>query len=262
MMKHIKKKTVDYIKFKPEDIQKFDGLMFDIPNGKIPKLKSKDVKDKEAFLLMESGEMLRSFFYNDNGTICTIPLANPVLIYFNSAQANLRNIDYAKKELLKQFKDSNDTINENSLHLFYNFFGLTSGFIVLLMTALEAFINQKLKVNEQYEKSEGKKFIKVYDHHQIQRWVPFEEKITEILNKQTGKNFSKHYPPRQIHIDNLKNLRDDIIHTKKGAAYDNYTDLFKKSLSFKFNDAIEAVRDFINYYEPNLIEPCPCNSDF
>jgi len=259
-MKHIIKKTVEYKKINPEDIEKFNGLMVDIPGGKIPKLKFKDVKDKHAFLLMEGGEMLRSFFYNDNGTTCTIPIANPVLIYFHSSQINLRHIYAAKENLLNMFTD-NEKINENSLQLFYDFFGLTSGFTVLLMTALEAFVNQKIPADYKYEKLEGNKFTKIYDNIQIQRWITLDEKITEILNRVTNKDFSKQFGNRQIHISNLKILRDDIVHTKKGADYENYTNLFKRTLGFKFNESIEAVRDFINYYEPNLIEPCPCNID-
>lgn len=52
-----------------------------------------------------------------------------------------------------------------------------------------------------------------------------------------------------------------MVHTKNGFAYENYTELFKKALNFNYKEAIEAVRDFINYYDPNLIEPCPCGLD-
>jgi hypothetical protein len=156
----------------------------------------------------------------------------------------------------------NDKLTENSLKFFYDFFGISSSFVVLLMTALEAFVNQKIPADYKYQKIEANKFTKVYDNEQIQRWISLDEKIQEILNKITNQSFTKHFPNKQIFIDNLKDLRDSIIHTKSGLAFENYTELFKKTLNFKYNDAIEAVRDFINYYEPNLIEQCSCGGDF
>lgn len=259
MLKHIKKKTVNYAKFDKEGLEK-SGLLLNLPGGKLPKLKFKDVKDKHALLIMDNGETLRSFFYNDNGNTCTIPLANPVLIYFHSAQANLRNIYSTKKDLMALFRD-NEEVTENSLQLFYGFFGISSSFVTLLMTALEAFVNQKIPIDHKYHKAEGNKFTKIYNNDQIQRWISLDDKILEILNIVDNKSFAKHYPNRQVHIDNLKDLRDNIVHTKNGIAYENYTELFKKALNFKYNEAIEAVRDFINYYDTNLIEPCPCGID-
>lgn len=259
MLKHIKKKTVNYVKFDKESFEN-SGLLLNLPDGKMPKLKYKDVKDKHAMLFMDNGEMLRSFFYNDNGNTCTIPLANPVLIYFHTAQANLKNIYSTKKDLMALFRD-NGEVTESSLQLFYGFFGISSNFVTILMTALEAFVNQKIPINYKFQKKEGTKFTRIYDSDQIQRWVSLDDKISDILNVVENRNFAKHYPMRQPHIDRLKDLRDNIVHTKSGAAYINYTELFKKSLNFKYNESIEAVRDFINFYEPNLIEPCPCGVD-
>ena len=158
------------------------------------------------------------------------------------------------------FRDSGK-VTEDSLQLFYGFFGLSSNFVTQLMTALEAFVNQKIPLDHKYQKDEGNKFTKTYNKDQIQRWVSLDDKISDILNVVDNKSFAKHYPNRQIHIDNLKDLRDNIVHTKSGIAFENYTELFKKALNFKYNEAIEAVRDFINYYDLNLIEPCPCGVD-
>lgn len=165
MLKHIKKKTVNYAKFDKDNFEK-SGLLLNLPDGKIPKLNFKDVKSKHAVLIMDNGEILRAFFYNDNGNTCTIPLANPVLIYFHSAQMNLRNIDSTRKNLMALFKE-NEAITESSLHLFCGFFGLSSSFVTLLMTALEAFVNQKIPINYKYFKEEGNKFTRTYNTDQI-----------------------------------------------------------------------------------------------
>jgi hypothetical protein len=217
------------------------------------------VKGKQAFLVMENGDILGSFFYNDNGKACAIPLANPVLIYFNLAQSHLRDIVDARKSLLGLFRDKKTDVNEDSLRLFYQYFGLTSTFVVMLMTAVEAFVNQKIDQDFKYEKPDQNKCMRVFDYEQIQRWIPLNEKIESILNKIFSKNFAKAYPLKQQHFNNLKELRDLIVHTKAEKHFESYIEVYRKTLKFNFNETIEAMKDFINYYEMNLIEPCPCS---
>jgi len=258
MIKHIKRKTVRPIKLNQEQLD-------EIVPGKasddiLKNIKFKDVKNYNAIQLMESGEVLFSFFYNDNGNACTIPLANPVLIYFNIAQSYLRTIYTRRKDLLSLFRDRTD-VTEDVMKLFYDFFGLTSSFITMLMTSIEAFVNQQIDKDFKYEKSEQKKYLKLYDYDQILHWVSLEDKINDILNKKHSKDFSKKYPNKNIFIVNLKQLRDQIVHTKEGINHTGYIEIYRQSLNFKFSECIEAVRDFINFYEPDLIEPCPCEID-
>lgn len=258
MIKHIKRKTVRPIQLNSEQLNEI------APNpssGDILKnIKFKNVKNYNAVQLMESGEVLFSFFYNDNGNACTIPLANPVLIYFNIAQSHLKTIYEKRKDLLSLFRDKTD-ITEDVMKLFYDFFGLTSSFITMLMTSLEAFVNQQIDKDFKYEKVEQKKYLKVYDYDQILRWVRLEDKINDILNKKTLKDFAKKYPNKNIFIENLKKLRDEIVHTKEGHNHKGYIEIYRQSLNFRFSESIEAVRDFINFYEQDLIEPCPCGID-
>lgn len=257
-MKHIKRKTVTPASLPKEKVA--DIFPGKLPEDALKNIKYSQVKGMHGMLIMESGELIHSFFYNNNGKACTIPLANPVLIYFNLAQSYLKDISNTKETLLSLFKaDSN--INEDSLSLFYRYFGLTSSFVVMLMTSLEAFVNQKIDKDYEYKKQDQNKCLKVYNYEQIQRWIPLTEKIGNILNPVTSKNFGKNYKLKQTHIDNLKTLRDLIVHTKAGNNYEEYIELYKKSLNFNFNESIEAVQDFINFYEPNLIEACGCGAD-
>ena len=124
-----------------------------------------------------------------------------------------------------------------------------------------SFVNQKLDPTLNCSKSEGNKFQRVYDYYQIQRWIPLSEKITEILDVQQKRSFKQKFPLKQQHLDNLKNLRDLIVYTKAGEKPDAYDELYGKSLGFNFLDTIHAVKDFINFYEENLVEPCPCGID-
>src|SRR4051812_34180049 len=103
LLKHIKKKTVNHATISVETLDEI-GIPV-IPKGHTVAIKYKDVKDKNALLFMESGEMFHAFFYNYNGKVCTIPLANPVLIYFNTAQSTLKEIYAVRSELLELFNE-------------------------------------------------------------------------------------------------------------------------------------------------------------
>jgi hypothetical protein len=257
-MKHIKKKTIGQLKI-------------DNPSNVLPpsfvktntdlSIEYNKVKDKHAYIVYESGDMYRHFFYNDNGIACSIPFANPVLVYFHFSQTCLKPLSESRHQLLSVFAN-NKSINENALKIFYDYFGVISSFIIMLMTALEAFINQNITDDFIYLKNEGGRCTKSYDKDQIQRWIVFEEKIKNVLNKIKGKNFEKEFPLKYQRIRNLKELRDDIAHTKQGEVYGKYQELYKKTLDFKCVEAINVAKDFINFYEGNLIEPCPCGADW
>lgn len=132
----------------------------------------------------------------------------------------------------------------------------------MLYTSIETFINYRIPNNYIFSKSDGNKFTRTYNYEQIQRQISTEDKIKEILNKIENKNFSKKYPIKQQHINNLKEIRDSIVHTKQLNIYEEYERVFKLALKFDSISTLNAVIDFINYYEPNLIEPCPCESDY
>ena len=231
-------------------------------NDKFAPIKYKDIpKDHIPFLIWDTGYFTRGFTFDNNGMACIIPLANPVLIYFNLAQMNLRQIYSLKKELFDKFGNKTP-VKENALDVFYVFFGVASTFIVMLVTSLEAFVNSKIPKDFLYHEKDAKKCIRVSNIEQIQRWISLEDKVKNILNKSTSKNFAKKYPSGQEKIDQLIKIRNKVIHTKTDDTYQYYEQLYKDMLRFKFNETIIAVRDFINYYDECLIEQCPCGKDY
>lgn len=257
-MKHIKRKTLLSAK-----VEIPNNIVNQLTKNKnlersLRTLQYKDVKDNHAILLLESGELIRAFFVNNNKAACLIPLANPVLVYFNFAQSLLKSISTTKELLLQGFP-IDTKVNEDSLKLFYDYFGQVSSFVMMLMTSLESFVNQKLDPSKTYIKQEANKFSKVYDYKQIQRLIPLSEKVTEILDIQQCKSFQKKHPSKHQHLENLKTLRDLIVHTKAEDKPNAYDELFKKALSFNLIDTINSVKDFINFYENDLVEPCPCS---
>jgi len=100
-MKHIKRKTLSELQV-PEQVLTKSSSEKDLKEA-LKTLNYKDVKEKHALLIMDSGELIRAFFANDGGRACIIPLANPVLIYFNFAQTLLKSLSETKEKLLKSF---------------------------------------------------------------------------------------------------------------------------------------------------------------
>lgn len=258
-LKHILKKTVNHIIVNKELQDEIFNVPFDA--GALAAIRPKDIKNHDLLMFYESGEVVHTFFFNENGKHCSIPLANPVLIYFNVAQSTLRNIHTLRNELLGLFGPELK-VNEKAMNLFFDFFGVASTFVIQLMTALEALVNQCIPDEYTYSKSDSGKCIKSYNKEQIQRWITLSEKISKVLYEITQSSFALSHPTKQVFINNLQELRDDIVHTKLGKGYEAYSDLYKKVLKFKYNETILAVLDFINFYKPNLIEPCTCGKDF
>jgi hypothetical protein len=72
----------------------------------------------------------------------------------------------------------------------------------------------------------------------------------------------KKFPLKADLINNLKNFRDNIIHTKNKSEHVKHDFLIKRSFSFKFDATINAVADYMNYYKSHYIKECACGKDF
>lgn len=101
-----------------------------------------------------------------------------------------------------------------------------------------------------------------YDVYQIQHFE-FMEKFKEVLPKITGKEFWKDHPADYQHIINLKDFRNEVVHTKKQVKDETYYQkLFIKALDFDYTSCLMAVKNFINYYQNDLVEECNCGGNF
>lgn len=99
---------------------------------------------------------------------------------------------------------------------------------------------------------------------QIQRTLSIQEKIEKVIPLFTKKSF--HIEQSEIYkqLEKFKLFRDEIVHTKsmenmEGSNF--YRSLFRNALDFDYHLTLYSVRDFINFYEPNLIEECDCGRD-
>jgi len=59
-------------------------------------------------------------------------------------------------------------------------------------------------------------------------------------------------------------LRNKIVHLKpiKEETNTKYKDVYRSLLRFNYGYSLKTVRDYINYFEPNLIEDCNCGNEY
>lgn len=189
------------------------------------------------------------------------PVPDPTLIYFNNAQGYLRVITERKKALLDKLNLDTTKLSEPALNEVYSFFGATSGFIIFLFTSIESYINHLIPKGFEYSKT-GTRKTETYNMKQIQEFLDFKTKIKDVLPLITGKDFfSKSTPANQL-IWNLKDFRDEIIHTKANENPLKYEKLIKTSLNFKYEKTLMATATFMNFYKTDFILECDCGQDF
>lgn len=114
-------------------------------------------------------------------------------------------------------------------------------------------MNQAIPADHEFVSKNGKK-IKTPNIH---------DKLDEI-QKIKSKDFEGQFENKFTLIKNIINFRNDIIHLKPSKEQTNtkYKDFYRFAIDFPYNEAIYAVRDFINYFEPDLIEECRCGNEY
>jgi hypothetical protein len=254
--KHIKKKFQIEFKIDKETEKGINEKFEVVPWSEAKNRKAK--KGEMCLLHTETNVVIAAFPYNTPDGNRFIPEPDPVLVYFNSAYFSFKEIEPSKTKVLELLIQ--DTLTEGIINELYKYFHHTNGFVIFLFTSIEAFINRLIKPDYQFKIS-TKKRTEVYNKEQIERYLAFDVKITDILKDATGKDFAKQYPLKYIHIKQLKEFRDKLVHTKVGVdGFTAYDYLYKQALNFKYEDTINAVADFFNFHKPEYIESCPCST--
>lgn len=252
-MKHIKRKFL-----LSHDVKK-DGYEFMVEQMSNAKShKNISLEKYVPHLLTTEQKFIQAFFYELDSIKYPIPEPNPIIIYFSNAQGFLNVINEEREKLFSELRTESFIIG-NMLNHMFGFYGCVVNYTSSLFDSLEAFVNSKIP--KEYKCENPKRRGKIMNKYEIIRYSSFEEKVktnmTEIYN---GKNFAIEKSHLFENIIKLKKLRDNITHAKADLDYDvnYYEKLFTEALNFDYTKTIESARDFINYYEENLIEPCGC----
>mgnify|MGYP003402744153 FL=1 len=260
-MKHLVKKYIKSVKIG----EKFVDVLNNTPinENAITNISDEKMDGYYALALTDKNNILQTFKYVQNNKIFLIPEPDPIIIYFDTARSFHKTINKKKTDLFSKLSNHDKnfvSVNGN----FYWYFSTVCNYIIFQFLSIEAFINKSIPKDFVYNKSIQNKRTEVYDSYQIQRNIEFLEKIKIVLPQVTGKNFVKEFSHKYELIKKLKEFRDEIIHTKSfnGKSSPNfYEDLYVTSLDFEFDKTLLAAKDFINYYQPNLIEECNCGKE-
>lgn len=258
-MKHIKKKFYQQKDFNgiinPNTTEKY----ISVGNGFDPKL----LKGKEkqlAILHTTENKLIGGAIHNVNGRVLIFPLPDTTLIYFHCAQQNYSKIEETKKKLLDSL-DLTIPVDEIAINEYFQFYSLSSGFVIFLFTAIESFINQQIPENFNYIYETNKRTEK-YNKTQIQESIDFKTKLTKIIPQITNKNFFSNPTALNQHIWKLKEFRDSLIHSKELDPVLPYNHIIKFSLNFNYEKTLIAVAKFMNHYKRDYVVECDCGEDF
>lgn len=257
-MKHIRKKFFfqrEEKDFKP-DLAKFEEIILN-------KESNHDyLKDKNgSYTLIQTAEnfLIGGFVHKVNGKNYVFPIPDPTLVYFNHAQNSIKVIQSQKMRLLQKV-DLTSKLSEPAINEIYAFFGVSSGYIIFLFASIESFINSLIPANYIFTK-ESKSKTETFNQSQIQEFLDFNTKITKVLTDITKKDFFRNQTRSTQMIWKLKDFRDSIIHTKQDPDQKSYFNLLKNALDFKYDDTLESVAIFMNFYKKDYIIECDCGSD-
>lgn len=220
----------------------------------------KNAKNNFAILTTDNDEKIFSFIYNDNGRHCMIPVPDFSLVNYNFAYTLNIERKELRKKLVKNLADL-VTPNEISNTYAYNYQGNASSCVICLFTAIECFVNDLIPEKFIYEVISERK-TEIYNKSQIQISISFMDKLTKVLPKALGKNFFLHQNPTNSHIYNLRDLRNDIVHTKSDKTGENNVDILRRLLNFKYDQTLLATFKLFNFYKEGFIEECTCSEDW
>ncbi len=264
LKKHIQKRYLVEKKVDEKTIKNFQATIESIPVEQMGQL-TKIPKNKAFFIAYTSNTVVLATHYKVGEYFKFIPIPDPVLMYFNNAYYNFRQVQIRKKDILEKLTaiKQEDILNE-----LYAFFANATGVIIYLFTTLEAFVNRAIPSTDFEYIKKSKSKTEVYNKSQIEKYVRFDEKVNDVLAqvyKDKKKPFAMAHPPTYVHIGNLKQMRDAIIHLKSSTGEENqigYEEIFRKLMDYRYEEALNAVKEYCNYYHfnPEYISECTCNN--
>jgi hypothetical protein len=200
-------------------------------------------------MLVSEDSIITGFEFLTNGRKIKLPEINPVTIYFANSIMSSKNILPLKKQLIKNAESG--IMNP---HSFAEYFQLSFNCIINLQASVETFLNKLL---------DEKNYVFTYNNGR-ERIGKIHEKIDNVIPELYGKSFQSEFPSEYNDLKELINLRNKIIHLnpENGQTNSKYKIPYRQILEFNFDKAISSAKNFINFYESNLIEQCDCGKDF
>ena len=186
----------------------------------------------------------------------SMPKPNPIYFYLNFADDTIKNILEQRRR-----KKTMQTKAEETFELFaevdypedyiYSIIQSTISALILLHSGLEAFLNQQIPADIEWEhkrKTKGEKWGK----DKIQRYLSCHEKMKWVLILEQNKDARKKVKDWQ-NILVLNDLRNKVVHLKvdpQGISGNvkAYDEVYKDLLDVKIEELFQSVLNIINFY--------------
>lgn len=256
-MGHIKLKPSKHfdIDFHPSEL---DNEIVPDESKKIAKqyMQSKTLTDDYDIMLMYEDKVIYGFDYLHSGTKKLIVELNPVTVFYSNSVMSFGSLNHYKNLLLANSSNVADIGKPGEKTNFTHsamYFQLAINCIINLQATLESFANRIIPEDYHYLNKLG---------NPVKRTVTYKLNTVIPIIKEINFQQRKHRK-YNISIDNLIQLRNDIIHLKPTQKTNTaYKLVYRDLLNFDYQKAILSVKTFINFYEPNLIEECACGNDY
>lgn len=249
-----------HIKFKPTRRFAIDFNPRELNKIEVPEeskiiarkyLKSNELNDGAIMLLFEN-EVIYGFDYLYQNKKLAVPEINPVTIFFSNAVMSHRLLIEYKKKLIENSSDLRKSKGKIDPNDFGNFFQLATNMIVNLQATIESLANRLIPMETEFIGRDGEKFEPSLFH-----------KINIVLPEIKGLKFKTKYGKQNNFIRQLIDLRNEIIHLKPAGEINSaYKEVYRRMISFKYTETLNAVRSFVDFYENGLIEECSCQKEF
>ena len=179
---------------------------------------------------------------------------NPFTIFFANSIMSFGMLNKYKKVLLSQSPEVGDLESE-PINLSHSgmFFQLAINCIINLQATLESLANRSIPETYHFLDKTG---------NPVDRNVTF--KLFNALPNVKKIDFKKKSNRKHnIAIDKLIQIRNNIIHLKPDSKTNTgYKGIYRELLDFDYIKNVMAVKTFVNFYEPNLIEECLCGIEY
>jgi hypothetical protein len=196
--------------------------------------------------------IIYAFEFLNNKKKIIIPELNPTTIFYSNAVMFHRNLIESKKILFEKSPNHKELNKPMDPKIFGVFFQFAINCLINLQSTVESFANRQIPedyfINEKGEEYE----------------VSIFHKIDTVLPEIKEKKFKKEFKRDNFRVRKVIELRNEIIHLKpiKDVTNTQYKETYRKMLKFDFPKAILAVKNFINFYETDLIEECICGKEY
>jgi hypothetical protein len=216
--------------------------------------KSKKLSDEYGLDIIVELEdsVIYAFDYLDVKNKIIIPELNPTTIFYSNAIMFHRKLVTSKETLLKESPNSKEMNRQLDPKIFGSFFQFAINCLINLQSTIESFANRQIPENY-FINDDGEEYQ-----------VSIFHKIDTVLPTIKEKKFKQAFKRDNFRVRKVIELRNEIIHLKpiRDSTNTQYKKTYRKLIKFDFPSSIIAVKNFVNFYEPELIEECACGKEY